>query len=220
MNIFDIIGPVMIGPSSSHTAGAVRLGNLARNILGEKPEKARITLYNSFASTGKGHGTDRALVAGILGFLPDDERIKGAFEEAKKTGMEFQLLDGGNRSDLHPNTAEFCLKGLENTARVIGASVGGGRVMVSFIDDFKAEFSGEYHTVITIHKDIPGMISNVTTCLSKRKINIAQMRVSRESRGEKALMIIEADEELPGGIKEELEKMDGIYRAIVINGVG
>jgi len=217
LNIFDIIGPVMIGPSSSHTAGAVRLGNLARNILGERPEKARIILYNSFAGTGKGHGTDKALVAGILGFLPDDERIRVSFEEAKKARMEFELIDGGERSGLHPNTAEFCLEGLENTTRVMGASVGGGRVMVSSIDGFKTEFSGDYHTVITIHKDMPGMIARVTTCLAERKINIAQMRVSRESRGEKALMIIEADEILPEGIKEELEKLDGIYRAMNIS---
>lgn len=219
MNIFDIIGPVMIGPSSSHTAGAVRLGNLARHILGEEPKKARIILYNSFASTGKGHGTDRALVAGILGFLPDDERIRTSFEEAKKAGLEYELVDGGSKEKLHPNTAEFFLEGPENTTRVVGASVGGGRVMVSSIDGFKTEFSGEYHTVITIHKDIPGIISSVTSCLSKKNINIAQMRVFRESRGEKALMIIEADEILPEGIKEELERINGIFRAMNISPV-
>lgn len=217
MNIFDIIGPVMIGPSSSHTAGAVRLGNLARNILGEEPKKARIILYNSFADTGKGHGTDKALVAGLLGFLPDDERIKISFEDARKMGIEFELVDGGARSDLHPNTAEFYLEGNSKTTRVLGSSVGGGRVVIFSIDGFKTEFSGEYYTVITVHKDIPGMIAKVTTCISGRKINIAQMRVSRESRGEKALMIIEADEILPEGIKEELEKLNGIYRAMIIS---
>jgi L-serine dehydratase len=217
LNIFDIIGPVMIGPSSSHTAGAVRLGNLARNILGEEPKKARIILYNSFADTGKGHGTDKALVAGILGFLPDDERIKVSFEEAEKLGIEFELVSGGARPDLHPNTAEFYLEGSSKTTNVLGSSVGGGRVVIFSIDGFKTEFSGEYYTVITVHKDIPGMIAKVTTCLSGRKINIAQMRVSRESRGEKALMIIEADEILPEGIKEELEKLNGIYRAMIIS---
>jgi L-serine dehydratase len=216
LNIFDIIGPVMIGPSSSHTAGAVRLGNLARNILGEEPEKARIILYNSFADTGKGHGTDKALVAGLLGFLPDDEKIKVSFEYARKLGIEFELVDGGARSDLHPNTAEFYLEGNSKTTRVLGSSVGGGRVVIFSIDGFKTEFSGEYYTVITIHKDMPGMIAQVTTYLSKRKVNIAQMRVSREARGEKALMIIETDEALPERVKEELEKFEGIYKVMVI----
>lgn len=219
MNIFDIIGPVMIGPSSSHTAGAVRLGNIARNILGEEPKKATITLYNSFAKTGTGHGTDKALVAGVLGYMPDDERIRNAFENAKERNLKYELIDGDVMPDFHPNTARLYLEGRNLQTEIIGSSIGGGNVLVFSIDGFSTEFSGNYETVVTVHKDKPGMISKVTSYLAKNSVNIAQMKVSRESRGEKALMIIETDEVVPKEIKTVLEEIDGIYKALVIRPV-
>jgi len=219
MNIFDIIGPIMIGPSSSHTAGAVRLGNIARNILGEEPKRAKITLYNSFAKTGAGHGTDKALVAGVLGYKPDDERIKNAFEDAKQKKLVYELIYGNAKPDFHPNTAEFCLKGENEKTEVLGASVGGGRVTIFSIDGFSTEFSGSYNTIMTVHKDRPGIISKVTSYLAEKKVNIAEMKVSREARGEKALMIIETDEPLTGDIKKTLESIEDIYKALIIKPV-
>ncbi|MCG0276531.1 MAG: L-serine ammonia-lyase, iron-sulfur-dependent subunit beta [Thermosediminibacteraceae bacterium] len=213
MDLFDIIGPVMIGPSSSHTAGAVKLGNLARNILGEEPKKARIILYNSFAKTGRGHGTDKAVIAGILGFGPDDERIKIAFEEAKKRGLVYQLLIKEDES-LHPNTVTFELEGASKKTQVTGCSIGGGRVKVTAIDGFEVELSGEYSTIITVHKDRPGIVARVTAYLAEWGINIAEMRVSRKRKGEEALMVIETDEKLPGEIKEILRNIEDIYRVI------
>ncbi|ADL08533.1 L-serine ammonia-lyase, iron-sulfur-dependent subunit beta [Thermosediminibacter oceani] len=216
MNLFDIIGPVMIGPSSSHTAGAVRLGNMARNILGEEPRRARIVVYNSFAKTGRGHGTDKALIAGLLGFAPDDERIRTSFEEAGKRGLVYELVAGEDDDSLHPNTALFVLEGNTRKTEVAGCSIGGGRVKITAIDGFEVDFSGEYPTIITVHRDRPGIVARVTTHLAEKGFNIAQMRVSRKTKGEQALMIIETDEPLPEGIKEVLESIEDIYRILII----
>lgn len=217
MDIFDIIGPVMIGPSSSHTAGAVRLGNLARSILGEEPKKAKITLFNSFAKTGRGHGTDKAVIAGLLGFMPDDERIKTAFEEAHERGLQYQLFAEESGEGLHPNTVSFELEGATKKTQVTGCSIGGGRVKVTAIDGFEVELSGEYPTIITVHKDRPGIVALVTALLAERGINIAQMRVSRKKKGQEALMMIEIDEKLPGEIKEVLGNIKDIYRVITFS---
>lgn len=219
MNMFDIIGPVMIGPSSSHTAGAVRLGNLALNILGEKPVEAEIILYNSFSKTGSGHGTDKALVAGILGLSTDDDGIKKSFDIAREQGVKVDLGFGNSQPEFHPNTAEFNLKGKHNSTKVIGSSIGGGRVVVFSIDGFNTEFSGEYNTIMTIHEDRPGMIAKVASLLAEERVNIAQMRVSRESRGKRALMVIEVDEEIPQGLQLTLSSMNHMYRAMLIKSV-
>lgn len=219
MNIFDIIGPVMIGPSSSHTAGAVRLGNIARNILGEEPKKATIILYNSFAKTGKGHGTDKALVAGLLGYKPDDDKIRNVFENAREYNLVYEFIDGDIKPEFHPNTVKFVLEGQNTKTEVMGSSIGGGNVLIFSIDGFSTEFSGNYNTVITVHKDKPGMISRVTSFLAENCINIAQMKVSRESRGEKALMIIETDEIIPEKIRLVLQEVNDIYKALVIRPV-
>jgi L-serine dehydratase len=216
LNISDIIGPVMIGPSSSHTAGAVRLGNLARNILGEEPREAEIVLYNSFSKTGTGHGTDKALVAGILGLAADDDLIKESFEIAKKCGIKVDLIFGNTQPNFSPNTAILTLKGKYNSTKVIGSSVGGGRVKVFSIDGFNTEFTGEFNTIITIHDDRPGIIARVASFLAEKGINIAHMMVSRESRGKTALMLIEVDEELPEGLDSALSGMNHIKRAMVI----
>lgn len=191
--VFDIVGPVMIGPSSSHTAGAARLGKMARTILGERPVAVDIQLHGSFAQTYKGHGTDKALAAGLLGFSTEDERIRDALDIAQEEGViiRFTAADFG---DVHPNTAAITLKG-ENgrKVRIVGASVGGGNIVVTEIDGYAVELRGDYNTLITIHQDEPGIISLVTHILAKANVNVAFMRVSRQQRGAQALMLIEAD---------------------------
>lgn len=197
MGVFDIVGPVMIGPSSSHTAGAARLGRMARTILGEAPTEAAITLYGSFARTHKGHGTDKALVAGLLDLAADDPRLKEAFALAAQAGVavSFSAAEDG---DCHPNTAEFRLTGASGKkARVVGASVGGGSIVISKIDDFAVEITGEYHTLIAVYLDKPGVVALVTHILAQENVNIAFMRVSRKQKGAQALMILETDQPVP-----------------------
>jgi L-serine dehydratase len=192
-SVFDIVGPIMIGPSSSHTAGAVRLGALASAIFGERPASARIILHGSFASTGRGHGTDLALVAGLLGLAPDDPRIPEAFELARAGALDVALSDE-DLGEVHPNTAEFRLTAADGrTAVVRGSSLGGGDVVVTEIDGFDVEISGELPVLLVDHTDRPGEIAAVTTALGAVGVNIARMNVSREKRGARALMIIETD---------------------------
>ena len=194
MNIFNIVGPVMIGPSSSHTAGAVRLGLMARAILGEEPVRAGIQLTGSFARTYRGHGTDKALTAGILGFMPDDVRIRDALSLAASMGLElaFQKVD---IPDAPPNTAVIHLTGAEGrTVKVQGASVGGGNIRITGIDRFAVDLTGELPALITIHRDQPGVMMRVTSILAAEGLNIAFMRLSRQRRGEMAMMILELDE--------------------------
>lgn len=192
-SVFDIVGPVMIGPSSSHTAGAVRLGNLARAIFGEQPTRARILLHGSFASTGRGHGTDLALVAGLLALAPDDPRIRHALTLAEQAGMALEFGDA-ELGDVHPNTAVFELEAESGrTMRVVGSSLGGGDVVVTDIDGFDVEATGEHPMLVVEHEDRPGEIAAVTSILAERGVNVAAMRVSREVRGGTALMLIETD---------------------------
>lgn len=195
MNIFDIIGPVMVGPSSSHTAGAVRLGNAARAIVGQSITEATIGLHGSFAQTGRGHGTDLALVAGLMGWATDDLRIPKAFDYADKLGLKysFRTINAGDAA--HPNYVKFWLRGLDGTQNeVAGASIGGGRVMISEVDGFPLEFTGDFPTILTLHEDRPGAVAEVTGILSRRGVNIAQMRVFRRSKGGLASMVLETDQ--------------------------
>lgn len=193
-SVFDIVGPVMIGPSSSHTAGAVRLGRLAAAILGGTPASARILLHGSFATTGHGHGTDLALLAGLLGLMPDDERIAEAPQLAAEAGMAyaFETVDLG---ETHPNTARMHLTSRDGREMMVqGCSVGGGDVIVTRIDDFDVEVSGELPMLVVEHVDRPGLIAGVSAVLAEAGVNIAAMRVSRERRGARALMLIETDQ--------------------------
>lgn len=195
MNIFDIIGPVMVGPSSSHTAGAVRLGNVACAILGEPVVEAVIGLHGSFAQTGRGHGTDLALVAGLMGWTTDDLRIPQAFAYAQEMGLKysFKTINAGEAA--HPNFVKFHLTGRTGSeSQVAGASVGGGRVVISEVDGFSLEFTGEFPTILTLHEDRPGAVAEVTGILSKRGVNIAQMRVFRRNKGGLASMVLETDQ--------------------------
>ena len=214
--VFDIVGPVMIGPSSSHTAGAVRLGLMARKILGEPAVRADINLHGSFAQTYRGHGTDKALVAGILGFAPDDELFREDLSLAKEAGLcyTFQKV---NLEQAHPNTAVIHLTGVSGrTARVRGSSVGGGNIRITNIDGYEVELTGMYPALITIHRDRPGVITKVTQVLARYEVNIAFMRVSRHSRGEMAMMILELDEPLADEVLEECREVYEVEHAFGI----
>ena len=200
-SLFDIVGPIMVGPSSSHTAGAVRLGLLARAIYGAQPAVAKIKLHGSFAATGDGHGTKLALVAGLLGMTPDDLRIPTALDVAREAGLQVEFSEV-SLDDAHPNTAIFELSGgvanpesgaAPTAMTIAGSSVGGGAVEVTQIDDFPVSATGELPLIVVEHTDQPGVIHFVSGVLSENRINIASMRVSRENRGARALMLIETD---------------------------
>ncbi|MDR3348296.1 MAG: L-serine ammonia-lyase, iron-sulfur-dependent subunit beta [Acidaminococcales bacterium] len=211
MNLFDIIGPIMIGPSSSHTAGAVRLGLLARQILGEEPVKAAIDLYGSFARTYKGHGTDAALLAGLLGWRPDDGRIPRALDEAGKVGLAYSFNFAQTDEFVHPNTAFFHLAGAGgHFCRVGGVSLGGGRISVNNIDGFPVELSGELDALLTLHEDRAGIVSAVSGILAEMRINIAGMRVFRRQKGGLAAMIIETDQPAEKRVAPIIAAMPGI----------
>ena len=208
--MFDIVGPVMIGPSSSHTAGAVRLGLMAGKILGEQPVKAAIKLHGSFAQTYRGHGTDRALIAGILGFQPDDERIRNSMDIARDKGLEFSFSKV-ELFEAHPNTAIIELTGASGRKTVVtGASIGGGNINILNIDGFEVNLSGQYPAMLVIHRDVPGVINKVTWALSRFEINIAFMRLSRKSRGEEALMLLETDENVPDEVVDECKQVHNV----------
>ncbi len=194
VSLFDILGPTMVGPSSSHTAGACRLGLMARAILGDTPERAVIRLHGSFAATGEGHGTHRAIVGGLVGLAPDDLRLRMAYEEAERAGLawEFETVDLGQEA--HPNTAILEVSRGEESAMVRGASVGGGRVRVDEVDGFAVDLEGDYHTLVLLAHDEPGTIAAVTAILAGHGVNLATMRVDRTGRYKDALMTIEADE--------------------------
>ncbi len=212
MNIFDIIGPVMVGPSSSHTAGAAKIGNVCYKLMGEKIEKAEVYLHGSFAKTGKGHGTDKALVAGLIGLDVDDTRIPESFEIAKEQGLDFSIntIDLG---DAHPNSAKIVMYGVSGAVvEVIAASLGGGRIEVCQLDGVAVSFSGESPTLIVHNVDQPGYITEVTSLLGKQGINIATMQLHRKNRGGEAVMVIECDDEVPVATREELEQQEGILK--------
>ncbi len=203
-SIFDILGPVMIGPSSSHTAGASRIGYIARQLLNQKPVRAVITLYNSFAKTHKGHGTDRAIIGGILGFGPDDTRIRKSFELAKEAGLEWEFKFIGDSARFHSNTARVNLIGSDGgTVEVTGASLGGGRIRIQEIEGFHVDFNAQTHTLVIIAEDIPGSIKNISGAIAERGSNIANMYVSRSEK--LANMIIEMDQPIDKGTVRTIE---------------
>jgi L-serine dehydratase len=210
----------MVGPSSSHTAGAVRLGALARAIFGEQPEIARISLHGSFADTGEGHGTLLALVAGLLGLSCDDPRIPDAFELAKNEGLDFSF-DEQHFDEAHPNTAEFLLEipSKGKKTRILGSSIGGGNVTVNQINDFEVEATGMLPLIVVTHIDKPGVICAVTGVFGSKDINIASMKVSREFRGAKALMMLETDMLPKDDIVDELLLLDNVSRVRIVPAV-
>lgn len=196
INIFDMMGPVMVGPSSSHTAGAARIGNMGRTLLGEEVARADIGLYGSFAETGFGHGTDRALLAGLLGMKPDDLRIPNAYEEANRAGMAYSFRTVELR-DAHPNTALLELTGKSGKKLTLqAASIGGGAIVVNKIDGIDVNFTGDFNTLIVRNQDESGSVAAITSILSQVHINVANMSVNRHRRGGDALMVIETDQHI------------------------
>jgi L-serine dehydratase len=194
VSLLDIIGPIMVGPSSSHTAGACRLGLLARGLLGGTPERATIELHGSFARTGEGHGTDKAIVAGLMGFLPDDDRIRSALDIAAREGLDYRFEKTTLDEDAHPNTVRVTLERGDRSAVMIGSSLGAGRVLVTEIDGFPVEVSGNYHTIVLVAEDIRGSIATIASVLADDGLNIATLRLTRQKKGGDAFMVIELDE--------------------------
>lgn len=214
--VFDMLGPIMVGPSSSHTAGAVRLGLMAGKILGNNVSEARILLHGSFAETGKGHGTHLALIAGLMGMQPDDERIRTAPKVAEESGLIVNF-ENTNLGEAHPNSVQFHLKGKGGErARITGCSVGGGRILVTEVNEFPVEFTGEYPTLVIQYADSPGMVAEITKILAGARINIAQMKVSREGKGKKALAVIETDESIKAEVLGEIDNLVKIDRVMFI----
>lgn len=217
MNLLDIIGPIMVGPSSSHTAGAVKIGLVSRKLMVEKVVKADIYFHGSFLATGKGHGTDKAVVAGLLGIAVDDSRVPFSFEIAEQEGLEFHIT-GIDLGDAHPNTVKLNLTGESGKKiEIIAASIGGGQIEVCEIDGLSASFGGNYPTIIVNHKDIPGRVTAVTSRLSESNVNIATMKLYRTVRGGDAVMIIECDHEVPVETIKSLEELEGIIKVTYLS---
>ena len=207
--LFDIISPIMVGPSSSHTAGAVRLGLLARNIYKKTPKKVTFRLYNSYAHTGMGHGSDKGLLAGVLGLKVDDKRIKNIFnsELAESLEYKFEYSDNFRR---HPNSVDIIFEG-EDKMFISGDSVGAGEVLVTKINDFSVSLNGNYNTLILVYKDKPGMISSVTSILQGKNINIASLNCTRNAKGKDASMIISVDGNISENLVEKVENLTDVY---------
>ena len=208
--VFDIIGPIMIGPSSSHTAGAAKLAKIARGIAGEEPVEVKFYLHGSFSKTYKGHGTDRALVAGILGMDPADENLKESLKLAKMKGMivSFEPKDLG---DVHPNTVSIRMKLKDGReVSVTGSSIGGGAVEISQIDGEEIEFSGNYPTLLVSQRDAPGVVANISRLLYENGINIAYMSLFRSQKGRDAMMIFELDQNIDKNILEKLTQVESV----------
>lgn len=217
IGIFDILGPNMIGPSSSHTAGALRIAHLARKMVPVNVVKVEFTLYGSFAHTYKGHGTDKALVGGVLGYDTEDPRIKNSFRYAYEAGLAYSFHPNTEAAGLHPNTVEVKLFGEDgSTTSIQGASIGGGNVMIERIDGVDINLSGDYHTILIKQADLPGIVAHIASVLSERNINIAFMRLYRESKGELAYTIVEADEEIDEQVLREIKKNPNIRQALLI----
>ncbi|WP_135550617.1 L-serine ammonia-lyase, iron-sulfur-dependent subunit beta [Paenibacillus cymbidii] len=209
-DVFSIIGPAMIGPSSSHTAGAARIGLVARQLLGGiTAERARITFYGSFAETYRGHGTDLAIVGGLLGYATDDPRIPNALEEAEAAGMDVIFAEAVNPV-YHPNTAKLQLEGGDRSVVVIGSSIGGGNVEIVSVDEFDLKFGGSYPTLIIDHRDRTGLIADVTEQLRREAANIVSMDVDRKGRNGEAMTVIELDAPLPEACLRALAGIDGV----------
>ncbi|AMM94719.1 L-serine ammonia-lyase, iron-sulfur-dependent subunit beta [Peribacillus simplex] len=210
---FDIIGPVMIGPSSSHTAGAARIGRVARTLFGKQPKKAIISLYGSFAKTYRGHGTDVAVVGGILDFDTDDERIPTSLTIAEEAGMEVTFTIEDTVMD-HPNTVKIRLFDEDKEIELVGISIGGGTIEITELNTFKLKLSGENPAILVVHNDVFGIISSVSTVLANHEINIGHMEVSRKEKGQMALMVIEVDQKIKGDIMKEIEGLENVSQVI------
>ncbi|MHA1303158.1 MAG: L-serine ammonia-lyase, iron-sulfur-dependent subunit beta [Candidatus Heimdallarchaeaceae archaeon] len=216
-SLFDVVGHVMVGPSSSHTAGACQISYIAQLLLGSQPKKCTIYLHGSFAETFKGHGTDRAIVAGLLGLKPDDERLRNSFEIAKERGLNysFEKIDLG--ADYHPNSVLLKLENEEEKLEIIGSSIGGGNIIIKEINGLEAGFNGDVPTLITMHRDTPGMISKITKKISDYNLNIGSMKVSKNPRKKIAISWIELNDSIPQELGEAIEGIKGMLKVRVLN---
>jgi L-serine dehydratase len=214
--VFDIIGPVMIGPSSSHTAGAARIGRVARTLFGKKPDKADIYFYGSFAKTYKGHGTDVALVGGILDFDTFDSRITDALKIAKDENIQVIFYKEEAITD-HPNTAKVVLSKDQERIELVGVSIGGGKIEIIELNGFQLRLSGNHPAILVVHNDRYGVIAGVSNILAKHEINIGHMEVSRKERGKEALMVIEVDQNVEEALLLELETLPNIMKVTKIH---
>jgi len=219
VSLLDIIGPVMVGPSSSHTAGACRLGLLARCLVGGTPERARIELHGSFARTGEGHGTDKAIAGGLMGFRPDDERLRDALDIAQGDGLDYVFEKTTLADDAHPNTARITVERGDRHAIMVGSSLGAGRILVTEINGYAVEVSGTYHTIVLIAEDVKGSVAAIATILAEHGINIANLRLTRKERGGDAFMVIEVDD-MPGeAVRDEIRTLPWVRWAFRLDKV-
>ena len=219
VSLLDIIGPVMVGPSSSHTAGACRLGLLARNLVGGTPQRARIELHGSFARTGEGHGTDKAIAGGLMGFRPDDERLRDALEIAQGEGLDYVFEKTTLADDAHPNTARITIERDDRHAVMTGASLGAGRILVTEINGYAVEVSGTYHTIVLIAEDVKGSVAAIATILAEHGINIANLRLTRKQRGGDAFMVIEVDDAPGEPVRDEIRALPWVRWAFRLDKV-
>lgn len=220
VSLLDIIGPVMVGPSSSHTAGACRLGLLARGLVGGTPHAARIELHGSFARTGEGHGTDKAIVGGLMGFRPDDERLRTALQIAEGEGLEYRFEKTTISDDAHPNTARMTVERDGRRAVMVGSSLGAGRVLVTEIDGYPVEVSGNYHTVVLVAEDVKGSVARIAGLLAEHELNIATLRLTRKERGGDAFMVIEIDDAPKEAVRNEIRALPWVRWAFRLDKVG
>lgn len=213
--VFDIIGPVMIGPSSSHTAGAARIGRAARTIFGRKPQRAIITLYGSFAKTYRGHGTDIALAGGLLNFDTFDKRMVRSLEIAKEEGIDIQFRVSDDLTD-HPNTARIYLEDEQGNIEVVGISIGGGKMEIIELNGFQLKLTGNHPVLLVLHQDQYGAVAKVATVLAEHKINIGFMQVSRKEKGSQALMSIETDQPVDPSVRDQIKNLPGIHSVTIL----
>ncbi len=219
VSLLDIIGPVMVGPSSSHTAGACRLGLLARCLVGGTPESATIELHGSFARTGEGHGTDKAIAAGLMGFRPDDERIRTALEIIDREGLNYVFEKTALGDDIHPNSVRITLERGGRRAQMTGASLGAGRVLVNDIDGYPVEVTGNLHTIVLVAEDVKGSIARIAGMLADSDINIATLRLTRKERGGDAFMVIEVDDQPGESVRDAIRALTWVRWAFRLDKV-
>jgi L-serine dehydratase len=215
-SVFDIIGPIMIGPSSSHTAGAARIGLIARNLFSSSPKTANITFLGSFAKTYKGHGTDIAIVGGILGFNTFDKRIVDSFEWAKQMGVQVHITVSEELPN-HPNTAQITLSDEKDTMTIEGISIGGGKMEITSINGYALRITGESPTILIWHEDRYGLVAAVSQVLAKHQVNIGYMEMARKEKGSESLMVIEIDQPIADEVRGEIEALAHIKKVTVLN---
>lgn len=217
ISAFDVIGPNMVGPSSSHTAGAVAIALLAHKMIQPPITAVTFTLYGSFAKTYRGHGTDRALLGGIIGFETDDLRIKDSFSIAQTKGLSYEFLTNEEETEIHPNTVDIkMINDHGDTMTVRGESLGGGKVRIVEINRVSVDFTGEYSAVIVIHQDKPGVVAHITKCLSDENVNIAFMKLFRKDKGATAYSIVESDQRLPENILEKIKENQHVHNTMLV----